>query len=101
MTRTHRTETYNQAGELVETVETPWTRNDYIRAIGVLEGEITPRRMREAVLGVDGAVAPCDELCNGECGLEGQLCIETGGYGCGDGPAQSVLPGERGGQYYY
>ena len=55
MTRTNRTETYNQAGELVEIVETPWTNGDYQRAIAFVEMEITPRRLRDAVLGVAGA----------------------------------------------
>jgi len=55
MTRTNRTETYNQAGELLEVVETPWIRADYIRAIQSLEAEITPRRLRDAVLNVEGA----------------------------------------------
>jgi hypothetical protein len=57
MTRTHRTETYNQAGQLVEAVETPWARGDYIQAIAAIEGQITPRRIREAVLGLEGATA--------------------------------------------
>lgn len=57
MTRTHRTETYNQAGELIEAVETPWGRADYLRAIAAVEAQITPRRLRDAVLGVEGAAA--------------------------------------------
>ena len=54
MTRTNRTETYNQSGKLLEVVETPWTVADYIRAIQSLEAQITPRRLREAVLNVEG-----------------------------------------------
>ena len=49
-----RVETYNGHGELIHSEENPWTQNDYLIAIKRLEAQITPRRIREAVLGADG-----------------------------------------------
>jgi len=52
--RTKTTQTYDN-GQLVESVDSPWTRWDYLQAIAEVEATITNRRMREAIAGVEGA----------------------------------------------
>lgn len=56
MVRVHRKETYNQTGEVLEVVETPWSRSDYLKALDAVDAEITPRRLSDAARGVAGAV---------------------------------------------
>jgi hypothetical protein len=54
--RFHTETTYNQDGTVLESKQIPWTISDYVAFIAFAERQITPRRMREASLNVDGAI---------------------------------------------
>ena len=56
----HRQETYS-GGVLIQSFDTPWSAFDYTRAIALLEAQVTPRRIREAILTDEGKVWLADK----------------------------------------
>lgn len=48
-------ELYDANGNVVSATQRAWVKGDYQAAIQGLEGQITQRRLREAIMGVAGA----------------------------------------------
>lgn len=52
--RTHTHQTWDSEGNLIRNEVVAWAAHDYEDAIRYKEEEITPRRLREALLGDEG-----------------------------------------------